>query len=399
MRKKETTEVKEEKKKVTTTKAASSTKKTSTTTKKESPKKKSTAATTVRKTKKKEFVFPATNPKYWLSVIIPAYNCSDTIERLLRSIYMQVGGVNDVEIVICDDNSTDNFMEKVEPFKQVLNIVYCKTEPRPIHCPGNTRMDGWHHATGEWITFIDHDDVFERDAFFNVKGIIKEQDEDHLVFTRFREWNLESDTCIKEYDAITWMHGKFYNRQWLIDNKIDFKENLVSHEDLCFNDRVFAHLFGAKSTYSHSELFTYKWIYKEDSTSRKNYVSTKEHIFVEENFDDYIDAAVQPWLEILPTYKGSEKFCFIQLCSALLYCYFYYQGFLHVHVGRGNVEVYNKIKELLYKILEICNCTKQDIIDHIYSIPDYYDKSKFDCQCGCYMFIEFKSFADFINET
>ena len=49
------------------------------------------------------------NNSNWLSVIIPAYNCVNTIERLLDSILDQHD--DDLEIIICDDHSTDNFMD------------------------------------------------------------------------------------------------------------------------------------------------------------------------------------------------------------------------------------------------------------------------------------------------
>ena len=60
------------------------------------------------------------NNSNWLSVIIPAYNCVNTIERLLDSILDQHD--DDLEIIICDDHSTDNFMDNVVPYTDKLNI-------------------------------------------------------------------------------------------------------------------------------------------------------------------------------------------------------------------------------------------------------------------------------------
>ena len=48
----------------------------------------------------------------------------------------------------------------------------------------------------------------------------------------------------------TRMNGKFYNKQWLIENNIDFKENLYSHEDLYFNSQVFATLMTTNTTFT-----------------------------------------------------------------------------------------------------------------------------------------------------
>ena len=156
----------------------------------------------------------------WLSVLIPAYNCSNTIGRLLDSIIIQDDP--DIEVIICDDHSTDNFMDQVVPYADKLNIKYFKTTPRDLHCPGNTRFDAWHHATGEWITFIDNDDMFEPGAFKRVKDEIETYNEERFVFTTFRDYIVEDDTYMQVFDGITWMHGKWYNRQWLIDEGIDF---------------------------------------------------------------------------------------------------------------------------------------------------------------------------------
>lgn len=58
-----------------------------------------------------------------------------------------------------------------------MNIKYFKTESHKVHCPGNTRKDGWKHASGDWITFIDHDDAFIEGAFQLVYNTVKNSNE------------------------------------------------------------------------------------------------------------------------------------------------------------------------------------------------------------------------------
>ena len=196
---------------------------------------------------------------YWLSVIIPAYNCSETICRLLDSIVIQDD--DDIEVIICDDHSTDNFMDKVYPYMDKLNIKYCKTESRDIQCPSNTRLDGFKYATGEWVTFIDSDDMFNFNAFESVKssilgnsnypvlygGVIIQDDE---YDDRFNKMEESSDTFV-------YIHGKFFNRKWLIENNISFKENLYMTEDLYFNNSVLFALIGNDTTYIQDDSITY----------------------------------------------------------------------------------------------------------------------------------------------
>jgi glycosyltransferase involved in cell wall biosynthesis len=49
-----------------------------------------------------------------ISFIVPAYNCSKTIDALLQTIDFNFA--KDMEILIIDDGSTDNLKEKLAPW-------------------------------------------------------------------------------------------------------------------------------------------------------------------------------------------------------------------------------------------------------------------------------------------
>ena len=118
-----------------------------------------------------------------------------------------------MEIIIQDDGSTDNGVDKIgnSEYYNMFNIKFFKNENRKIHCPGNTRRDGLSHATGKWVTFIDQDDILETNAFKEVFECITNNNEKKLVVSKFREYFVEEDVFGREFDqnAITWMHGKF----------------------------------------------------------------------------------------------------------------------------------------------------------------------------------------------
>ena len=104
----------------------------------------------------------------FFSVIIPLHNSAATLDELLQNIREQD---EDIEVVIANDD---------------LDIVKVECH-ETVHCPGNTRQAGLNKATGEWITFIDHDDLFAKDAFKNVRARIKEKNLDIYCFTMFDE--------------------------------------------------------------------------------------------------------------------------------------------------------------------------------------------------------------------
>ncbi len=113
----------------------------------------------------------------FFSVIIPLHNSAATLDELLQNIREQD---EDIEVIIANDSSTDNWEEVVSKYND-LDIVKVECHEK-VHCPGNTRQAGLNKATGEWITFIDHDDLFTKDAFKNVRARIKEKNLDTYCF-------------------------------------------------------------------------------------------------------------------------------------------------------------------------------------------------------------------------
>ena len=65
------------------------------------------------------------------------------------------------------------------------------------------------------------------------------------------------------------MHGKFYNKQFLIDNEIRFNPELYSHEDVCFNQQISILWREDNSTIYHSTIEAYKWNFKENPTRKE----------------------------------------------------------------------------------------------------------------------------------
>lgn len=330
----------------------------------------------------------------WLSVIIPAYNCRKTIKGVLNSITIQEDP--DVEVVICDDQSTDNFMELVEPYKDILHIVYGKTKPHKIHCPGNTRQDGLEMATGDWVTFIDNDDAFEPDTFFKIKRMINEEHINDVIVSYFREWypdRREYDEKLR--DEMTWMHGKFYNRVWLKDHNIFFKEDLESHEDLFFNSKVYASYIHKDIKYHFFPQPTYKWIYNTESLSR-SFVE-EQYNYLEIHFKDWLYAAAQPWIDdyrCRPEPENKDR-----LISFMLYSYFYCQGSIY---RQGRENLYPGTREAIFEyeelIKRLLNVTEEDIVNWAYTKPAEYTNLKSLCTGGIGPFVEVDSYKDFIAD-
>ncbi|MBN7820221.1 glycosyltransferase family 2 protein [Bowmanella yangjiangensis] len=90
------------------------------------------------------------------SVVIPAFNRSGTIEECVKSVQQQT--LNNFEIIIVDDGSSDNTKDVVEKL--------CESDSRITYVyqdnggGSKARNTGIKIAKGKYIAFLDSDDVF-----------------------------------------------------------------------------------------------------------------------------------------------------------------------------------------------------------------------------------------------
>lgn len=88
-----------------------------------------------------------------VSVIIPTWNRSNTILRAIESVTKQT--YKDIEIIICDDGSTDNTRELIKSLgDDRIKIVSLGHSGKP----SIARNRGISQAKGEWLAFLDSDD-------------------------------------------------------------------------------------------------------------------------------------------------------------------------------------------------------------------------------------------------
>ena len=99
------------------------------------------------------------------TVVLPLYNKADTINRAIASVLAQ--SVDDCEIIVVDDGSTDGSVEKID--KSYLPSI--KLVQQANAGPGRARNVGAALATGEFLTFLDADDEWEP-AFLETAGAV-----------------------------------------------------------------------------------------------------------------------------------------------------------------------------------------------------------------------------------
>ena len=110
------------------------------------------------------------------SIIIPNYNKEDYVEETLNSIFNQT--YKNFEVIVIDDASSDNSIEKIKKFDVRLFHTNRKMA-------GGARNVGLDNATGDYILFLDSDDYFTTPTVLEeLNNLITDEDIIFLNYTR-----------------------------------------------------------------------------------------------------------------------------------------------------------------------------------------------------------------------
>ena len=96
-----------------------------------------------------------------ISVIIPVYNIESYLESTLKSLLDQT--YKDFEVILVNDGSVDRSPDICDEYAAKYNCI--KVIHKPNGGVSSARNVGIENAQGEWIFFLDGDDLLTKDAF------------------------------------------------------------------------------------------------------------------------------------------------------------------------------------------------------------------------------------------
>lgn len=177
------------------------------------------------------------------SIIIPTHNDEHTIENTINSILTQSN--KNYEIIIVNDASTDNTTDVINKIKDTANMTNIKIiDLKENKKAGGARNEGIKIATGDYIIFLDSDDILENEAIEKISNTIGKDTPD-IVYLGFKikngtyEENVipNEQNSIKENRLSQWKYENVWDICW---NK-DFltKNNIHFIEDRYFEDFLF----------------------------------------------------------------------------------------------------------------------------------------------------------------
>ena len=233
-----------------------------------------------------------------ISIVIPCYNAAEYLDRCMESILKQTIGLENIEIILVDDASTDGgatlslIMEYEKKYPDNIMVIPLEQNLRQ----GGARNVGVMYAGGEYLMFCDADDWLMLDAMEILYHIATKHDADVVEFQHrdvieMEEKTAEADILEKymgEADVLTDIENKIKCNIWEFgEDDEKRKEYMLSCSAYC--------TFGC-----WNKLYRLHMI-------QSNHIRFAEHLIMEEP------------AFILPLRLYERKYVLI---DAELYCYF-----------------------------------------------------------------------------
>lgn len=92
-----------------------------------------------------------------VSIVMPAYNCENYVEESINSIFAQT--YQNWELLVLDDGSKDNTLKVINELANKDSRIKSKPNEKNLGVSA-TRNRGIEAASGEWIAFLDSDDIW-----------------------------------------------------------------------------------------------------------------------------------------------------------------------------------------------------------------------------------------------
>lgn len=198
--------------------------------------------------------------KIKVSVVMPAYNCGDLIGETLDSVLSQT--LKEIECIVVNDGSTDHTLSVLEKYQKQDGRLKIFTIENGG--PAKARNFGMKQAAGEYVYFMDSDDLIHLEMLGELYSLASEKQLDicacgytmesvdakspqakPFLFHSFVAEN--SDEFRKELMSLIKAHlmyvvwNKLFSKAFLEQHQIQYRDYL-SGEDRMFNCDTFPHV-------------------------------------------------------------------------------------------------------------------------------------------------------------
>lgn len=218
-----------------------------------------------------------------LTIVIPVFNASKTVERCVDSIFNQSRNNFTLEIIICNDGSTDTSQEKLVLLEKKYNNIKLFLLPnRGVSIARNFAMK---QAMGDYIWFIDSDDFIHTNSFTEIEKTLNKYSDLEVINFGYSEENelnelklmlpkssnklIDGFSFLENNDGRLYLWNNIYKTSFITKNKFYFFDDLVVLEDSIFNINVFTK--AKKIAFINKALYTY--CFNKGSISKKRTIT------------------------------------------------------------------------------------------------------------------------------
>ena len=223
-----------------------------------------------------------------LSIIIPLYNCEKFIKQCLDTIFRQEMNESDFEVIVIDDGSKDSGYSLASEYaKRYQNVIVIKQENQGVACARNNALE---KATGDYITFVDADDMLVSGSLSTlikiavenkadiVKAAHKEVPEDAVCEDFSSSHDNSSIQIMTGEEAIVnvtrmkegYCWGYLISRKLITDNRLSFPPKVAFMEDWAFITQAIL----KSRTFVNADVLLY--LYRRNSSSCMANVTTEK---------------------------------------------------------------------------------------------------------------------------
>ena len=190
-----------------------------------------------------------------ISVIIPIYNMQDYLNDCLNSVI--ASSYKNIEILCVNDCSTDKSIDILQEYQKKDERIRIITHEQNKGL-GGARNSGIEAATGEYIVFVDSDDVISDNMIEELYDYINQTQAD-LVFCDIM---LLDDRSLKPYKPV---HDLKYVRDKILEpqkNFAPFVNIWPSAWNKIWKKSIIEYIRFPENIYYEDHLFYYKYLFK-----------------------------------------------------------------------------------------------------------------------------------------
>lgn len=156
-----------------------------------------------------------------LSIIIPYYNSYKETMELFKVLTPQLD--ENVEVILIDDGCNEKRLDDLKA--KVIHL------PENSGTAGKPRNVGLDNATGDYIAFIDSDDLITDDYIFQIRKKMRKQPDIIYLSWRSQQHNIIIENAPPAWNCAVWC--RVYKKDLIKDRR--FKEDMKVAEDWLFN--------------------------------------------------------------------------------------------------------------------------------------------------------------------